>query len=252
MTEPVRYERRGPVAVVTIDRPDRRNAVDAATADALAEARERFADGDADALVLTGADGNFSAGADLKAFDLEERPEGYLGLTRTRVEKPTIAAVEGYCVAGGLELALWCDLRVAARGAIFGCLERRFGVPLVDGGTQRLPRVVGLGRALDLILTGRELDAGTAYDWGLVDRLVGEGEALDAAILLAELIASFPQETVRTDLAAVYDGLGESLEDGLRLEAEHGRRAMETAREGAERFAAGEGQGGEWSPEGSE
>ena len=245
--DPVTYERRGPVAVVTIDRPGRKNAVDAATADALADARERFADGDADVMVLTGAGGDFSAGADLKAFDLADRPEGYLGLTRTRVEKPTVAAVEGHCVAGGLELALWCDVRVAAEGATFGCLERRFGVPLVDGGTQRLPRVVGLGRALDMIVTGEPIDAATAEEWGLVTRLVEEGAALDAAVELGERVASYPQTTLRSDLAATYDGLGEPLATGLELEADHGAAVLDTAAEGAARFAGGEGRGGDWS-----
>ena len=241
----VEYERRGPVAIVTVDRPERRNAVDRETALALRDAWERF-DEDEDALVgvLTGAGETFSAGADLKAMDLEDDPEGYLGFSRLSVSKPTVAAVEGHCVAGGIEMALWCDLRVAARTAEFGCFERRFGVPLVDGGTQRLPRVVGLSRALDLILTGRALDAETAKEWGLVNRLAPEGEALDTAVELAEVIAQFPQETVRTDRAAVYDGLGEPLERGLKIEAWHGSRAMETAREGADRFAGGEGRGG--------
>ncbi len=246
----VEYDRRGPVAVVTVDRPDRRNAIDDATAEELGDAWDRF-DEDDDALVgvLTGSEGTFSAGADLEAMDLEDRPEGWLGFTRRRVSKPTVAAVEGHCVAGGLEMALWCDLRVASESATFGCFERRFGVPLVDGGTQRLPHVVGLGRALELILTGRELDAEAAEEWGLVNRLAPEGETLATAVDLAEVIAGFPQETVRTDRAAVYDGLGETLERGLAVEGWHGSRAMETAREGADRFAGGEGRGGEGVPE---
>jgi enoyl-CoA hydratase len=242
----VEYERRGSVAVVTVDRPERRNAVDRETALALREAWERFDEDDAvDVGVLTGANGTFSAGADLKAMDLEDDPEGYLGFSRMQVSKPTVAAVEGHCVAGGIEMALWCDLRVAAETAEFGCFERRFGVPLGDGGTQRLPRVVGLGRALDLILTGRALDAETAKEWGLVNRLAPEGEALERAVEVAELIAGFPQETVRTDRAAVYDGLGEPMEQGLKVEAWHGSRALATAMEGADRFAGGEGRGGE-------
>jgi enoyl-CoA hydratase len=156
-------------AVVTVDRPERRNAIDEATAEALGDAWERFDEDDALVGVLTGSEGTFPAGADLKATDLEDRPEGWLGFTRTRVAKPTVAAIEGHRVAGGLEMALWCDLRVASRSATFGCFERRFGVPLVDGGTQRLPHVVGLGRALELVLTGRELDAETAKEWGLVN-----------------------------------------------------------------------------------
>ena len=244
MADEVSYERRGPIAVVTIDRPERRNAVDRATAEALLDVWTRFEEGDAAVGVLTGADGAFSAGADLKAMDLEDSPEGWLGFTRERVSKPTIAAVEGHCVAGGLEMALWCDLRVAAEGATFGCFERRFGVPLVDGGTQRLPRVVGLGRALDMILTGRPVDAGTAEGWGLATRVVPEGEALSRAVELGERIAGFPQETVLTDRAAVYDGVGTPLDQGLGLEGWHGSRALRTAREGADRFAAGEGRGG--------
>lgn len=246
----VHYEREGPVAVVRVDRPERRNAIDNATAEELGEAWERFDDDD-DALVgvLTGSEGTFSAGADLKAMDLQDRPDGWLGFTRKRVSKPTIAAIEGHCVAGGLEMALWCDLRVASNAATFGCFERRFGVPLVDGGTQRLPQIVGLGRALELILTGRELDPQTAKEWGLVNRLTDEGEALDAAVELGEVIAGFPQETVRTDRQAVYDGLGESLERGLAVEGWHGSRALETAQEGADRFAGGEGRSGEGVPD---
>jgi len=242
----VEYERHGPVAVVTVDRPERRNSIDRETALALREAWERFdEDDEVEVGILTGANGTFSAGADLKAMNLEDDPEGYLGFSRMEVSKPTIAAIEGHCVAGGIEMALWCDLRVAAETAEFGCFERRFGVPLVDGGTQRLPRVVGLGRALELILTGRALDAETAREWGLVNRVTDEGEALDGAIEMAELIAQYPQQTVRTDRAAVYDGLGEPIEQGLKIEAWHGSRSMDTALEGADRFADGEGRGGE-------
>jgi enoyl-CoA hydratase len=242
----VHYDREGPVAVVTVDRPDRRNAIDHATSEALGDAFDRFErESDARVAVLTGSEGTFSAGADLKAMDLEDTPDGWLGFTRRRLEKPTIAAVEGHCVAGGIEMALWCDIRVAARGATFGCFERRFGVPLVDGGTQRLPRVVGLGRALDMILTGRAVDAETAERWGLVTRLAEEGEALDRAVELGERLASFPQETMLTDREAVYDGVGTPLQQGLGLEGWHGSRALQTAMEGAERFAGGEGRGGE-------
>jgi len=242
----VHYDREGPVTVVTVDRPDRRNAIDHTTSEALGDAFDRFEDeDDARVAVLTGSEGTFSAGADLKAMDLEDTPEGWLGFTRRRLEKPTIAAVEGHCVAGGIEMALWCDIRVAARGATFGCFERRFGVPLVDGGTQRLPRVVGLGRALDMILTGRAVDAETAERWGLATRLVDEGEARAAAVELGERLAQFPQETMLTDREAVYDGVGTPLQQGLGLEGWHGSRALQTAMEGAERFAGGEGRGGE-------
>lgn len=242
----VEYERRNRVAVISIDRPERRNAVDRETALALRDAWERFeADDAVDVGILPGRRGTFSAGADLKAMDLENDPEGYLGFTRMSVSKPTIAAIEGYCVAGGLETALWCDIRVAARSATFGCFERRFGVPLVDGGTQRLPRIVGLGRALDMILTGDPINAETAESWGLITRLTDEGDALEVALDVADTIASAPQQTVKTDRAAVYNGLGKSLDEGLALEEEYGANSMETAHEGAARFAAGEGRGGE-------
>ena len=242
----VDYERRGPVAVVTIDRPDHRNAIDNDTAMALREAWQRFDDDDGALIgVLTGAGEIFSAGADLKKMDLQDRPAGWLGFSRMQVSKPTIAAVEGHCVAGGIEMALWCDLRVASEEATFGCFERRFGVPLVDGGTQRLPRIVGLGRALEMILLGRPVEATEAREWGLVNRVVETGAALDAAVEMAETIAEFPQETVRTDRSAVYDGLGEPLAQGLKIEGWHGSRSIDTGREGAERFAQGAGRGGE-------
>jgi enoyl-CoA hydratase len=249
----ISYDRDGTVATITIDRPERRNAIDLATADALGEAWEQFeADDDALVGILYGANGDFSAGADLKAMDLEDTPDGWLGFTRNRVSKPTIAAIEGHCVAGGLEMALWCDLRVASEDATFGCFERRFGVPLVDGATQRLPRVVGLGRALEMIMTGRAVEAPEAKDWGLANRVVSPGDALEGAKEWAELIAEFPQETVRTDRAAVYDGIGTPLQQGLGLEGWHGSRAMQTAAEGADRFAGGEGRGGEGIPDGDE
>lgn len=243
----IRYELEadGDVAVVTIDRPDARNAVDRATAEELNDAWRCFDDGDAEVGVLTGADGVFSAGADLKKMDLEDDLDGYLGISRMEVDKPTVAAVEGHCVAGGLELALWCDIRVAADDAVFGCFERRYGVPLVDGGTQRLPRVVGLGRALEMIETGRAVEADEALRWGLVNDVVDPGNARGAAVDKAAAIAGFPQETVRTDRAAVYDGLGEPIDRGLEIEAWHGSRSMSAGVEGARRFAEGEGRGGE-------
>lgn len=241
----VRYGRRGRTAVITIDRPRRRNAVDLATAEALAAAWRDF-DADPAVLVgvLTGAGGAFCAGADLLAFDLVDRPEGWLGFTRLTVSKPTIAAIAGPCVAGGLEMALWCDLRVAGADAYFGCYERRFGVPLVDGGTQRLPRVVGLGRALDMILTGRTVAAEEARHIGLVDRLVPAGEELEEALRVADTMADFPQETLRRDRLSVYGGLGRPLREGLALEAEGARELMAGAAAGAARFAAGEGRAG--------
>ncbi len=233
------------VALITIERPERRNAIDRATAEGLRAAWRRFAgDPDANVAVLTGIGGTFSAGADLVAFDLVDSPAGWLGFTRLSVGKPTIAAVAGHCVAGGLEMALWCDLRVAADTAVFGCFERRWGVPLVDGATQRLPRIVGLSRALDMILTGRPVDADEAFRIGLADRVVPAGREVDEAVALATLIAGFPQVTVRTDRAAVYAGLGRPLEEGLSVENTLGSAALATAAAGAARFAAGEGRHG--------
>ena len=234
----VRYERTGAAALVTIDRRERRNAVDGETAAALLEAYERFAaDDGARVMVLTGAGGAaFCAGADLKALETldPDAPAGPMGFTRLTPVKPAIAAIEGWCVAGGLELALWCDLRIASDSARFGCLERRWGVPLIDGGTQRLPRVVGLGRALDLILTGREVDAAEALAIGLVNELVADprGRALE----LAEAIAAVPQDTMLSDREAAHAALGLPIADGLALEARLGRDRIATALEGAQRF----------------
>jgi enoyl-CoA hydratase len=236
----VHYERRGSAALVTIDRPERRNAVDGATAAALLEAHERFADDDeARVMILTGAgDEAFCAGADLKALETldADAPAGPMGFTRLTPAKPAIAAISGWCVAGGLELALWCDLRVAAAGSHFGCLERRWGVPLIDGGTQRLPRVIGLGRALDLILTGRTVTADEALAIGLVNEVVPAGGHVGRALELAEAIAAFPQETMLSDRAAAHAAQGLPIEDGLALEARLGRDRIAAALEGARRF----------------
>jgi enoyl-CoA hydratase len=227
----------------------RRNAVDAPTAELLERALARFEDEeDVLVLVLTGAgEEAFCAGADLKAIDgfaeRLEAPGGPLGFTRRTPAKPTIAAVSGWCLAGGLELALWCDLRVAARGASFGCTERRFGVPLVDGGTQRLPRIVGLGRALDLILTGRVVPAAEALAMGLVTEVVQAGRHVERALEFAETLARFPQETMLADRRAAIEGLGLPLAEGLALEARASRAVFEAGRRGAARFAAGEGRG---------
>jgi enoyl-CoA hydratase len=244
MLRMIRYERRGAAALVTIDRPERRNAVDGATAAALLEAYERFAGDDgARVMVLTGAGGEaFCAGADLKALETLEpdAPAGPMGFTRLMPAKPAIAAIGGWCVAGGLELALWCDLRIAGESARLGCLERRWGVPLIDGGTQRLPRVVGLGRALDLILSGRTVDAAEALAIGLVNEVVADGGEVARALALAEAIAAFPQETLLSDRAAAHAALGLALEDGLALEAQLGRERIGDALEGARRFAAGD------------
>jgi enoyl-CoA hydratase len=241
----VEYEHHGRVAVITINRPERRNAVDSDTAVGLREAWLRFdADGEADVAVLTGAGDHFSAGADLLSFDLVDRPEGFLGFTRAIASKPTIAAVEGYCVAGGLEMALWCDLRVAGVSSIFGCFERRFGVPLVDGGTQRLPRLVGLGMAMEMILTGRSVDADEARAIGLVNAVTDDGSALAVALDWAQRIAQFPQPTVRSDRLAVLEGLGLPMAEGLERERMLGLSVFETARRGAARFQAGAGRSG--------
>ncbi len=241
----VTYETRGRVAIISIVRPDVRNAVDRATARALSAAWRRFdEDEDADVGILYGAGGNFSAGADLKAMDLEDHPDGFLGFTRTRVGKPTIAAVEGYCVAGGLEMALWCDLRVAGSSAVFGCFERRFGVPLVDGGTQRLPRLIGEGLALELILTGRPVEAEEAHAIGLINTVVTDGESLAYAVLLAERIADAPQATVRSDRLALLEGSGHPMEDGLEIERQRGLTVLDVAAEGAAAFTAGAGRSG--------
>jgi enoyl-CoA hydratase len=236
----VRYERDGTAAVVTIDRPERRNAVDGETAAALLAAYERFAaDDETRVMVLTGAgDEAFCAGADLKALETldPDAPAGPMGFSRLTPAKPAIAAISGWCVAGGLELALWCDLRVAAEGARFGCLERRWGVPLIDGGTQRLPRVIGLGRALDLILTGRTVEAEEALAIGLVNAVVPAGEHVARALALAEAIAAHPQATMLSDREAAHAALGLPIGDGLALEARLGRDGLAAGLEGARRF----------------
>ena len=245
--EEVRYERRGAAVVLTIDRPERRNAVDAATAESLRRGLERFeADEEARVLVLTGAGEAFCAGADLKAIDLDvDHPGGPMGFTRLTPSKPTIAAIDGWCLAGGLELALWCDLRIATPRSTFGCFERRWGVPLIDGGTQRLPRVVGLGRALDMILSGRAVEAEEAGRIGLVTEVSEPGAHLERALELAESLAAFPQETMLADRRAAIEGVGLPLAEGLELEHRLGREVLEVAVRGAARFAAGEGRHGE-------
>jgi enoyl-CoA hydratase len=243
----VSYERVGAAAVLTIDRPERRNAVDGATARELRVSLERFeADDGARVLILTGAGGEaFCAGADLKAMDLDvDDPAGPMGFSRLAASKPTIAAIDGWCLAGGLELALWCDLRVATPGSTFGCFERRWGVPLIDGGTQRLPRVIGLGRALDLILTGRPVGAEEAERIGLVTAVTAPDGHLERALELAETLAAFPQETMLADRRAAIEGLGMPLADGLGLEHRLGRETLAVAARGAARFAAGEGRHG--------
>jgi enoyl-CoA hydratase len=250
MPDPVTYERRGAGAVVTIHRPERRNAIDGRTAELLAEAYDSFvADDEARVLVLTGSgELAFSAGADLKAIEsfgprlnLEAGP---LGFSRLASPKPAIAAISGWCLAGGLELALWCDVRIATETAKLGFTERRFGVPLVDGGTQRLPRIVGLGRALDMILTGRIVDAEEAHRIGLVTEITAAGRHLDRALEYAEALAAFPQETMLADRSAALAGIGLPFDEGLRMEARSARSTLAAAWAGAARFASGEGRGG--------
>jgi enoyl-CoA hydratase len=236
----VTAERRGAATLLTIDRPERHNAVDGATADALREAFEAFAaDDDARVLVLTGAgDRAFCAGADLQAIETldADRPGGPLGFTRLASPKPTIAAISGWCLAGGLELALWCDLRIATDTAVLGCAERRWGVPLIDGGTQRLPRVIGTGRALDLVLTGRNVPAAEALSMGLVNEVVAPAAHVERALEIAETIASHPQPTMLSDRRALLEGFGMTLEDGLALEARLGREQLADAVAGAQQF----------------
>lgn len=246
----------GPVTTILIDRPARRNAVDRATAEALAEAFRAFdADPDAAVAVLAGVGGTFCAGADLKAVDagapnrLEPEGDGPMGPSRLELSKPVIAAIEGHAVAGGLELALWCDLRVAASDAVLGVFCRRWGVPLIDGGTVRLPRLIGLSRALDLILTGRPVGASEALQMGLVNRVVPPGEALAAAQELAAELAAFPQVCLRADRASALGAFDAPLPEVLVREFEGGLAALEAEGvEGAARFARGAGRHGAFEP----
>jgi enoyl-CoA hydratase len=249
----VRYQTTGAAAIVTIDRPDVRNAVDRATAAELAAAFRRFeADDGAAVAILTGAGGTFCAGADLKAVsEASGNPvvvdgDGPMGPTRMLLAKPVIAAVEGYAVAGGLELALWCDLRVAARDAVFGVFCRRWGVPLVDGGTVRLPRIVGHGVAMDLILTGRPVSGDEALRIGLANRVTEPGKALEVALALANDIAAFPRRCMLSDRASAYEQWDLSLGDALVNETRHGVEVIDSGetRAGAARFAAGKGRHG--------
>jgi enoyl-CoA hydratase len=255
----VRTERDGPVLVVTIDRPEVRNAVDRPTAAALADAFRRFDhDDDLAVAVLTGAGDTFCAGADLKAVsagrgnrvDADVTVDGPMGPTRLLLNKPVLAAVEGHAVAGGLELAIWCDLRVAARDAVFGVYCRRWGVPLIDGGTIRLPRLIGQSHALDLILTGRGVSGDEARAMGLVNRLVEPGEALGAAVALAHQLAALPQRCLRSDRRSSYEQWSLPLTDALARETELGLATIESGetQAGASRFAAGAGRHGAPAP----
>ena len=244
----------GPVTTVTIDRPQARNAVDGPTAAALADAFRAFDADDGQAVaILYGAGGTFCSGADLKAIGTEagnevrEDGDGPMGPTRMRLSKPVIAAIEGHAVAGGLELAAWCDLRVAAEDAVLGVFCRRWGVPLIDGGTVRLPRLIGTSRALDLILTGRPVAADEAERIGLVNRVVPAGRALAGARELALVLAGFPQECMRQDRLSALEQEGLSEGEAIRGEYRHGLVSLESgALDGAARFAAGEGRHGDF------
>lgn len=254
----VSFERQDRIAIVTLERPERRNAVDGATARQLYDAFKAFdADDGLDVAVLTGRGGAFCAGADLKAI-AENRPDaganpvrpdgdfGPMGCTRLRLGKPVVAAVEGPAVAGGLEVACWADLRVAAEGAVFGVFCRRFGVPLIDLGTVRLPRLIGASRAMDLILTGRPVDAQEAFDIGLANRLAPKGQALETALDLARQISAFPQLCLRNDRLSAIEQWSLSWDQAQAAEVRFGMETLRagSAVEGATRFASGQGRGG--------
>ncbi|MGH8859948.1 MAG: crotonase/enoyl-CoA hydratase family protein [Jatrophihabitantaceae bacterium] len=245
----VRVETSGVVWTVVLDRPGRRNAVDGPTAHALADALRRFdADTDARVAVLWGAGGTFCAGADLhemsNPLNADLDADAPMGISRLALSKPVIAAVSGHAVAGGLELALWCDLRVVESDAVVGVFCRRWGVPLIDGGTMRLPRVVGLGRALDMIITGRPVGADEALAMGLATRIVAPGEARASAETLAAEIARLPQDCLRSDRRSTYGALGVDERAALAQEFAHGQAVLTGGLEGAARFAAGAGRHG--------
>jgi enoyl-CoA hydratase len=251
VSDAVSIQRDGPVTTVLLSRPHRRNAVDGVTAAALADAFRAFdRDSEAAVAVLHGQGGVFCAGADLKAAGtaagnrVEPDGDGPMGPTRMRLSKPVIAAIAGHAVAGGLELALWCDLRVSEEDAVLGVFCRRWGVPLIDGGTVRLPRLIGASRAMDLILTGRAVDAEEALRIGLVNRVVPTGESLTAAQELARSLARFPQTCLRQDRLSALEQEGLSESDGLRVEYEHGLRSLAEVQAGLDRFRSGEGRHG--------
>ena len=251
MSDAVRVERDGPVRTVLLSRPERRNAVDGETAAALADAFRTFeTDDEAAVAVLHGEGGVFCAGADLKAAGTEAGNrvapdgDGPMGPTRMRLAKPVIAAVSGHAVAGGLELALWCDLRVADETAVFGVFCRRWGVPLIDGGTVRLPALIGGSRAMDMVLTGRAVDATEAYAIGLANRLVPAGRARDAAEELARELARFPQTCMREDRLSLLESSGLTEPDAMANELEHGMRSLPDVQAGLERFRKGDGRHG--------
>jgi enoyl-CoA hydratase len=251
----IEIEKNYPVFTVIINNPDVKNAVDRLTAQQLADAFRKF-ENDEDALVavLWGSDGNFCAGANLKAISeghpnrIEKEGDGPMGPTRMLLSKPVIAAVAGYAVAGGLELALWCDLRVVEKSAIFGVFCRRFGVPLIDGGTVRLPRLIGLSRALDMILTGRPVSADEALNWGLANRVVEDGNSREEAESLAKAISKFPQVCMRNDRLSVYEQYGLSINEALKNEFEYGLKTLASGEylKGSKNFKDGKGKHGEF------
>ena len=253
MSASVRVDRDGPVTTITIDRPERRNAVDGPTAAALAQAFRDFdADQQAAVAVLYGEHGTFCAGADLTAVGGPQGnrvdpmgQDGPMGPTRMRLSKPVVAAIEGYAVAGGLELAIWCDLRVAAHDAVLGVFCRRWGVPLIDGGTVRLPRLIGTSRAMDLVLTGRAVHADEAERIGLVNRVVPTGTALAEAQTLARQIAAHPQRCARNDRLSLLEQEGLTEEEALARELTHGLDSLEDVVAGLERYRSGEGRHGQ-------
>jgi enoyl-CoA hydratase len=250
----IRVEKQGPITTVILSRPEVRNAVDGATAQALADAFRAFdADPDAKVGVLSGEGGTFCAGADLKAVAegrlprLEPEGDGPMGPSRMVLGKPVVAAISGHAVAGGLELALWCDLRVAEEDAVLGVFCRRWGVPLIDGGTVRLPRLIGLSRAMDLILTGRPVSAQEALDMGLVNRVVPRGGAREAAEALARELSAFPQACLNADRRSAYAQAGLPLEAALLQEFQGGVQVLESeSLSGAMRFAGGAGRHGKF------
>ena len=249
----VRIEKDFPIFTVIIDNPDVKNAVDGPTALQLANAFREFEKEDgAKVAVLCGTGNTFCSGANLKAItnetanNVEKDGDGPMGPTRMSLSKPVIAAIAGYAVAGGLELALWCDMRIVEEDAIFGVFCRRFGVPLVDGGTIRLPRLIGLSRAMDMILTGRPVNATEAYQWGLANRVVKKGESRNEAELLAKQIALFPESCMRNDRLSVYEQFGLNIKDAMVNEFEHGLKTLESEEyiEGSQSFTKGKGKHG--------
>ncbi|MFW9818485.1 MAG: crotonase/enoyl-CoA hydratase family protein [Candidatus Thorarchaeota archaeon] len=245
-----------PIYTIIINNPEVKNAVDVLTAKELAAAFRKFEyDERAEIAVLSGANGTFCSGANLKAIGegtenrIERQGDGPMGPTRMKLSKPVIAAVAGYAVAGGLELALWCDLRIVERSAIFGVFCRRFGVPLIDGGTVRLPRLIGLSRALDMILTGRPVSADEAYVWGLANRVVDDGKSREEAEKLANKIAKFPKFCMRNDRLSAYDQFGSSIDDAMSIEFEYGLKTLELGEflEGSKNFTQCKGKHGSFN-----